>query len=403
MKIVESAELKQFREECRDWLADNVPKDRPDDGKAMRDFDLAWQAKQFEGGWAGINWPKEYGGRGASVLEQLIWHEEYALAGGPPSGCMFVALSHAGPTLIVSGNEEQKSRYLPTILNGTENWCQGFSEPGAGSDLASLKCKGEIDGDDLVINGTKIWTTYAQHARWQELLIRTDPNETRHRGLTWVICDMQAPGLEVRPIRTMAGLEHFAQCFYDDVRIPLKNVVGEVNQGWKTAMTTLGFERGTSATTGYHRFRAEREELFASARRTGRAADPVVRQKLAQAWIVTEIMRVNGYRSLTNVLLDRSEPALDMTHKVFWTDYSHWSTKLAIDVLGMDGQILTGQPTDVRPGSVGLGRRPQVHEYPASPLQQSFFFARGESIYGGTSEIQRNLVAERVLGLPKGP
>jgi alkylation response protein AidB-like acyl-CoA dehydrogenase len=222
MQIIASRELESFRSECRDWLAQNVPREkRPPEGLAMRQFDRAWQRRQFDGGWAGVSWPKEFGGRGASVLEQLIWYEECARGHAPPPGAMFVGLSHAGPTLITSASDAQKAFHLPRILNGDAVWCQGFSEPGAGSDLAALRCRGEIDGDHLVVNGTKIWTSYGHHADYQELLIRTDQNALRHKGISWVICDMKLPGIEIRPIEAMSGQTQFAQIFYDNVRIPL--------------------------------------------------------------------------------------------------------------------------------------------------------------------------------------
>lgn len=381
MKIVESAELRHFREECRGWLADNVPREeRPHDGIAMRDFDLGWQAKQFEGGWAGINWPTEYGGRGLSVLEQLIWHEEYALAGGPPSGCMFVSLSHAGPTLIVSGNEEQKSKYLPTILNGTENWCQGFSEPGSGSDLASLKTRAEIDGDHLVVNGTKIWTTYGHLARWQELLVRTDPNEKLHKGITWVICDMTLPGIEVRPIKTMAGLEHFAQCFYDDVRIPLKNVVGEINQGWRTAMTTLGFERGTGTVAHQIELATRVDRLIGEVRAKPGGGDDAELEMLAR--LKSEVMAL---RSLTAASISRGlhetvPGAEGNIVALYFGELTRRVNAAAFDLLG--------------PGSLDRAG----YDYPGHFLE-CYKWAIG----GGTSEIRRNTIGERVLGLPKGP
>jgi alkylation response protein AidB-like acyl-CoA dehydrogenase len=397
-----------FGREVRAWLEANLPAGWFEPGFTMpaaerkRFFEEEWPRRMYAGGWICAAWPKEYGGRGLDLMENVVLAEEFARAAAPMRvsslGEMLV-----GPTILRWGTEDQKHEFLPKILRGEIIWCQGFSEPASGSDLASLACEGVIEGDDIVVTGEKIWTSEAEDADYIFILVRTSPDKQRHAGISFLLMPMRQPGVEVIAKPQPDGSRGFNKVVFTGARCPIVNVVGGIDNGWKVAMTTLGFERGTSATTGYHRFRAEREELFASARRTGRAADPVVRQQLAQAWIVTEIMRVNGYRSLTNVLLDRNEPALDMTHKVFWSDYSQWSTKLAIDVLGMDGQLLTGSPTDVRPASVGLGKRPQVYEYPASPLQQSFFFARGESIYGGTSEIQRNLVAERVLGLPKGP
>lgn len=383
MEIIARSELDRFRDECRAWLADNVPReDRPHDGEAMRDFDLAWQNKQYRGGWAGVSWPEEYGGRGLSVLEQLIWHEEYARAGAPPSGSMFVALSHAGPTLIVQGTAEQKAKYLPTILRGEENWCQGFSEPGAGSDLANLKCKAEIDGDELVVNGTKIWTSYGHLARWQELLVRTGgPDKPLHKGISWVICDMTLPGIDIRPIEAMSGLTHFAQVFYDNVRIPMKNVVGEIDGGWRVAMTTLGFERGTG--TIAHQIELSRtvEKLIDWARDNRGAVDEVQLAELAK--LKTEVLAL---RSLTAASVSRG-----MTEEVpgaegnivalYFGELSRQVHAAAFDLVGASALERVGHD-----------------HYPLHYLE-AFKWAIG----GGTSEIRRNAIGERVLGLPKGP
>ena len=380
MKIIESPELTGFRDECRSWLADNGPGERPHDGPAMRDFDLAWQKRQYDGGWAGVSWPKEYGGRGLSVLEQLIWHEEYARAGAPPSGCMFVALSHAGPTLIVKGSEAQKARHLPTILRGEENWCQGFSEPGSGSDLASLQTKAVVDGDHLVVNGTKIWTTYGHLARWQELLVRTDPDLPRHKGISWVICDMTLPGIEVRPIKAMSGLTHFAQVFYDNVRIPLSNVVGELNGGWGVAMTTLGFERGTGTIAHQIELANTVERLIQAARANPQDVDEVQMAALAQLKV-----EVLALRSLTAVSVSRGmretvPGAEGNIVALYFGELSRRVHAAAFDLLGPHTLDRAG------------------HDFPLHYLE-SFKWAIG----GGTSEIRRNTIGERLLGLPKGP
>ena len=380
MKIIESPELTAFRDECRSWLADNAPGQRPHDGPAMRDFDLAWQKRQYDGGWAGVSWPKEYGGRGLSVLEQLIWHEEYARAGAPPSGCMFVALSHAGPTLIVKGSEAQKARHLPAILRGEENWCQGFSEPGSGSDLASLQTKAMVDGDHLVVNGTKIWTTYGHLARWQELLVRTDPDLPRHKGISWVICDMTLPGVEVRPIKAMSGLTHFAQVFYDNVRIPLSNVVGELNGGWGVAMTTLGFERGTGTIAHQIELANTVERLIQAARALPDDVDEVQMATLAQLKV-----EVLALRSLTAVSVSRGmrETVPGAEGNIVALHFGELSRRVhaaAFDLLGPHTLERAG------------------HEFPLHYLE-SFKWAIG----GGTSEIRRNTIGERLLGLPKGP
>ena len=389
MKIVASPELDAFREECRSWLADNVPRaHRPAEGSAMRDFDLAWQRRQYDGGWAGLSWPKDYGGRGLSVLEQLIWHEEYARAGAPPSGSMFVALSHAGPTLIISGSEEQKARHLLTILKGEENWCQGFSEPAAGSDLANLKCRAVVDGDDLVVNGTKIWTSYGNVATWQELLVRTDPDLPRHKGISWVICKMDTPGIDIRPIKAMSGLTHFAQIFYDDVRIPLSNVVGEINGGWRVAMTTLGFERGTGTVPHQIELSRKVDELIEAAKSLP-AADRR-RRAIDDDAVVVELAtlraEVAALRSLTVAQVSRGirETVPGAQGNIVALHFGELSRRVhayAIDLFGPYGL-----------------ERASAHDWPLHYLE-SYKWAIG----GGTSEIRRNAIGERLLGLPKGP
>lgn len=381
MHTISSPELTQFREQCRDWLAENTPREkRPLDGAAMRDFDRKWQRKQYDGGWAGINWPKEYGGRGATILEQLIWYEEYARAGAPASGTMFVAVSHAGPTLIVSGTEAQKSKYLPTILTGEENWCQGFSEPGSGSDLASLKCKAEIDGDELVINGTKIWTTYGDLAVWQELLVRTDPDLPRHKGISWVICDMRLPGIEIRPIKAMSGLTHFAQVFYDDVRVPLKNLVGELNGGWRVAMTTLSFERGTATIAHQIELSNAVDHLITVAKSRPGGIDEVTAEELAQLKIDVLALRSLTTMSVSRALVETVPGAEGNIVALYFSELSRRVHGYALDLLGPQAMLSGGD-----------------HNYPLHYLE-SFKWGIG----GGTIEIRRNAIGERLLGLPRG-
>ena len=248
-EIDDDLDVAEFRQEVRTWLHENQPGQPPPLGSYdVRAWSAEWQRRQYDAGWAGIDWPAEYGGRGLSFLKQIVWFEEYVQSGLPIGrSCFVVALAHAGPTLIARGSEGHKVRYLPPILRGEEPWCQGFSEPGSGSDLASLSTRAEIDGDELVVNGQKVWTSYAHLADFQELLVRTDPAAPKHKGITWVICDMRSPGIEVRPIRTIDGGAHFSEVFYDNVRIPLTNVVDEINAGWSVAMSTLAIERGPAA------------------------------------------------------------------------------------------------------------------------------------------------------------
>jgi hypothetical protein len=308
-----------------------------------------------------------------------------------------------GPTILQWGTEEQKKEFLPKILRGEISWCQGFSEPEAGSDLASLKTRAVLDGDEWVVNGQKVWTTQAQYADYVFLLARTDPDAPRHAGISYLLVPMRQPGIEVRPIVQPDGSAEFNEVFFSDARCPAGNVVGGVNNGWKVAMTTLGFERGSSATTSHRRFERELDQIMDAARANGKAADPLVRQRLAAAWSKVQIMRVNGLRTLTVALggRDPGVAALGATNKMFWSEYHRDVMELAIDILGMDGQVLTGSAGDEF--VPGVGRRRGREDYPVSPLQASFFFSRSETIWGGTAEIQRNIVGERVLGLPKEP
>jgi alkylation response protein AidB-like acyl-CoA dehydrogenase len=370
--------ISTFRQEARAWLADNVPKSPPPlDGPESRDYALAWQRTQARGGWAGIAWPTEMGGRGASVLEQIVWFEEYVRAGAPsPLDPTFVALNHAGPTLIACGTPEQKAFHLPRIVKGEVIWCQGFSEPGAGSDLAGLKARGTVDGNDLVIEGHKIWCSFVDIADYQELLVRTDGTAKTSGALTWVICPMNAPGITVRPIRTMAGNLKFCEVFYDGVRIPLSNVVGELHKGWATAMSTLAFERGTSSLALLLALLQKVEWLLAVCPKE-RAQ---MRARIAQLRAEGAAIRAMSYR----LALDSAESTPDSSGslvRVAFAEYAQRVNAAALDLLGIDAPEVVGLH--------GIG-----HEY---------LDAYSETIAGGTSEIQRNIIGERVLGLPKGP
>jgi alkylation response protein AidB-like acyl-CoA dehydrogenase len=383
-------EVEAFRLEVRAWLEENLPER---DG-----FDEAWTRKLVEGGWTCVSWPREYGGRGLSTLEAVVVNEEFARANAPMRADFF-GDTLVGPTLLQWGTEAQKKEFLPGILKGEISWCQGFSEPDAGSDLASLKTRAVLDGEEWVITGQKIWTTQAQFADYIFLLARTDPDAPPHKGISYLLVPMKQPGVEVRPIVQVDGSAEFNEVFFSEARAPQDNVVGGVNNGWKVAMTTLGFERGTSATTGYRRFAKELDEIVEHARKRGALDDPVIRQRLARQWSKVQIMRINGYRTLTDVLLGRRDDgvkALGATNKMFWSETHRDTMELALDILGLDAQILTGTPD-------GQTRRRGRDDYPVSALQASFFFSRSETIWGGTAEIQRNIVGERVLALPKEP
>ncbi|HUY23008.1 MAG TPA: acyl-CoA dehydrogenase family protein [Acidimicrobiales bacterium] len=406
MDLTYPPEAEAFRTEVRAWLEDNLPEGWFDPGTrpsgAEREaFNARWIRTLHEGGWICASWPTEYGGKGLSLIEQVVLNEEFARADAPMRADFF-GDTLVGPTILQWGTEEQKREFIPQILDGTITWCQGFSEPDAGSDLASLKTRAALDGDEWVVNGQKVWTTQAQFADYIFLLARTDPGAPKHAGISYLLVPMKQPGVDVRPIKQVDGSSEFNEVYFTDVRCPKENVVGGVNNGWKVAMTTLGFERGASSTTGHRRFEKELDQIVAEARRTGRITDPRVRQGLARAWTKVKIMKINGYRSLTDALHGTHHAAaLGAMHKMFWSEYHQATMTLAMDILGLESLILTGTDGD---DDDGLRRsRRGGTGYPVSDLQASFFFSRSETIWGGTAEIQRNIVGERVLGLPKEP
>jgi alkylation response protein AidB-like acyl-CoA dehydrogenase len=388
MELALTPEDVAFRQAARDWLRENYPtQPRPNDGPPMREFDLAWQRRQWEGGWAGVAWPTAYQGLGLPVLHQLLWLEECARVGAPDIDSRFVAVNHAGPTLIANGTEEQKAFHLPRILRGEVLWCQGFSEPEAGSDLASLRTLGVVDGDDLVVSGQKLWTSFADLADYQELLVRTDPSAPKHRGLTWVICDMRLPGITIRPIKTLDGLSHFCEVFYDEVRIPLTNVVGSINDGWRVAMSTLSFERGTAFTHGQVQLAAIADRLVEISREQpayGRSKLAIDDDEIAGR-LATARAEIAALRALTYANALRNETAVhpgpeSSIVKLCYTELRQRLMRLAMEVVG--------------PGSSLPG---VTH----ASWDEDYLFSYTETIAGGTSDIQRNIIGERVLGLPR--
>jgi alkylation response protein AidB-like acyl-CoA dehydrogenase len=410
MDLTYPAEAEAFRKEIRTWLEENLPDGWFDEGFALagedrKRFNEEWPEKLYKGGWICATWPKEYGGKGLSLMESVVLNEEFAKAGAPLRADFF-GDTLVGPTILQWASEDLKKEFLPKILSGQMSWCQGFSEPNAGSDLASLKTKAELDGDEWVINGQKVWTTQAQYADYIFLLARTDPNAPKHAGISYLLVPMKQEGIEVRPIIQPDGSGEFNEVFFNNARCPKDNVVGGLNNGWKVAMTTLGFERGTSATTGYRRFERELQSIIDKAQANGRIADPTVRQGLAKAWSKVQIMKVNGWRTLSAEVTGKKDlgvAALGATNKMYWSEYHREVMELAMDILGMEGQVLAGTKDDDEPSMPGMARRHALKDYPVTPLQASFFFSRSETIWGGTAEIQRNIVGERVLGLPKEP
>lgn len=410
MKVTYAPDVEAFREDVRSWLHEHLPSAWFDHGFRLEpeqrpQFLESWNRAMFEGGWICASWPREYGGRGLSAVELVVLAEEFARANAPMRvsslGEMLV-----GPTLLSWGTEEQKQEFLPRILRGEIVWCQGFSEPESGSDLASLTTTATLEGDDFIVDGEKIWTSEAEASDYMILLARTDHDAPRHAGISFLLLPLHQPGVEVIPIAQPDGTAGFNRVVMQGARCPAENVVGGLGNGWKVAMTTLGFERGTSTITGYHRFCRDLDEIIATARSRGLVEDPVVRQRIAAAWIAVEIMGISGHRTLAGIERgrnDRDLAALEAVNKLYWTEHDKRAMNLAVDLLGPDAMLLLGTPDDERRASVGLGHRAVVHPYPASPLQTGFLFSLSGTIFGGTSEIQRNVIAERTLGLPREP
>ena len=408
MDLTFPRDAEDFRAEIRTWLEQNLPKGWFEPGFELSDaarkhFNVEWPAKLFEGGWICATWPEEYGGKGLTTIEGVVLAEEFARAKAPMRGDFF-GDTLVGPTLLQWGSEEQKQEFLPGILQGRIRWCQGFSEPDSGSDLASLKTSAVLDGDEWVINGQKVWTTGGHHADYCFLLTRTDPQAPKHKGISYLLVPMRQPGVEVRGITQPDGTAEFCEVFFTDATCPKDNVVGGVNNGWKVANSTLAFERGQSATTGYRRFEDEYRLLVDTARQNGRLADPRIRQRLMQYFTRIQILRFNGLRSLTSALTGSKDPgvmALGASNKMFWSEMHQRAMELALDVFGADSVLIdTGPASGSWPGALRDRRR---DGYPVSPMMSAFFFSRSETIWGGTSQIQRNIVGERVLGLPKEP
>jgi alkylation response protein AidB-like acyl-CoA dehydrogenase len=386
-----SDEDEAFRREVADWLGKQLGgefaavrgRGGPGDENALVDERRAWEKRLGEARLSCISWPEAYGGRGASLAQQVIFHEEYARAGGP-GRIGHIGETLLGPTVIAFGTEAQKQRFLPPIARGEELWCQGYSEPNAGSDLANVQTRARREGDDWVIDGQKVWTSWSEWSDWCFALCRTDPEAPKHRGLSFLLVPMRQPGVEIRPIQQITGTSEFSETFFDGARTAAENVVGEPGDGWKVANGTLAFERGASTLGQNILFQNELAQVIAIAKRNGRADDPVMRQRIAAAWIGLEIMRYNALRILSSSQGSELPPAAMIT-KIYWASWHHDLGKLAMDVLGAESEIGEDFP------------------YALTGLQRLFLFTRSDTIYAGSNQIQRNLIAERVLGLPREP
>ena len=385
-----------FRQRVRSWLQSNIPDDwtkfgmsevpRPEAYAFLR----KWQAALFDAGFIGITWPKEYGGQGLTFVEEMILHQEMALQKAPPM-LNVLGVGMAGPTIIAYGTEEQKQRYPAKILSCEEIWCQGYSEPNAGSDLASLQTRAVKDGDHWVINGQKVWTSLAHIADWMMLLARTDPDAPKHKGITYFLLDMKTPGVTVKPLKQLTGDAEFNEIFFDNVRVHESRVLGGVNNGWAVGLTTLMYERLALGFGLQVRLRISVDQLVDMARRmekNGRPAtkDPVMRQKLAQLWIDTESLKYTGARAVTKLLKGELPGPEASAGKMMWVETHQRLQELAMEIQGPYSQLARGGTAAIDGGM----------------WQYSFLRSRANSIEGGTTEIQKNIIGERVLGLPKG-
>jgi alkylation response protein AidB-like acyl-CoA dehydrogenase len=400
MDLTYPPEAEQFRKEIRAWLEENLPAGWFEPGfeltgKDRARFNEEWVAKLYDGGWICASWPVEYGGKGLSTMETVV-------RARAPMRADFFGDTLVGPTILQWGTEDQKQQFLPPILNGQIRWCQGFSEPNSGSDLASLKTSAVLDGEEWIINGQKVWTTQAQYADYCFLLARTDPAAPKHKGISYLLVPMKQPGVEARPITQPDGTAEFNEVFFDNARCPKENVVGGVNNGWVVANTTLAHERGMSATTSFRRFADEFDAMVAAARANGTIDDPNVRQRLMRYHTKIQILRINGLRSLSATVSGKKDPgvtALGATNKMFWSEMHRDAMELALDLFGAGATLADAGPDGGSwPGTL---RGTVKGAYRVSPMLSAFFFSRSETIWGGTAEIQRNIVGERVLGLPK--
>jgi alkylation response protein AidB-like acyl-CoA dehydrogenase len=398
-----TAEAEAYREKVQAFLAEKLPTNWGGigrlDGQELADFVTEWRATLYTAGYLAPGWPVEYGGAGLSALEQVIIAEEFAKAGVPTGGPNDVfGIQMLGNTLLNWGSPEQKAHYLPRILSGEDTWCQGYSEPNAGSDLSNLGLKAQLDGDQWILNGQKIWTSAGHLADHIFTLARTDPDAPRHKGISFLLVDMRQPGIEVRPIKMISGESEFNEVFYTDATTAKDEVVGGLNNGWAVAMTLLGYERGEAAATGPIRFQAEVDRLLLLAKERGVADDPRIRQRLADAYTKVQIMRYNGMRVLTQFLAGHHPGPDAAIGKLYWSEYHKVVTELALDIIGAEAMVPSGRKPSSSFSTDDSGAPNSTWSWVGT-----FLNARAGTIYAGSSQVQRNIMGEMVLGLPKEP
>ncbi|MDQ1650386.1 MAG: hypothetical protein QOG60_2443 [Frankiaceae bacterium] len=390
MDLTYSEADEAFRAEFRAWLDANLPQEWRTHAfwstkSESETFDLRrqWEADKAKAGWAGIQWPKEYGGRGGTPSQKAIYDEEMNRAHAPTT-VNTLGLTFLAPTVMAIGTDEQKREIIGPLLRNEVIWCQGFSEPGAGSDLAALSTRAELDGDAYVVNGQKVWTTNALHADRMFTMVRTSQESSKHHGITMLLIDMHADGVDARPLKQMTGNEEFGEVFLTDVRVPADQVLGEVGAGWNVAMLLLSFERGSSAIGQYTHFRDQLDAVIATAKANGKAKDPIIRQRIATIAAELELLKLHSLHILTQVEQGRELGFESSMTKLQWSETHQDLGELYMDVVGYSGQQVPGTPTQ-----------------DLDPLQEMFLWSRSETIWGGSSQVQRNIVAERVLGLPR--
>ena len=378
----------KFRDELRAWLRANLLRpwrDAVRDPHATEDSLMElrrnWQRKLYAAGYLGMDWPREWGGRGATAVEGAIFEEELARADAPQI-LNFLGIDLLGPALIHHGSEAQRRRFIPPMLAADEIWCQGFSEPGAGSDLASLRTSALIDGDDFVLNGQKIWTTFGPWADWIFVLARTDSAD-RHGGISFILCKLDTPGVTVRRLRQITGESEFGEVFFEDARVPRENLVGQIGEGWRIAMTVLAYERGGASLAYATRLGRDLAHLAAACKENGRT-DAATREKLGRLLVENEVMRANGIRTLANFADGKVPGPESSIEKLFWSEFDKRFRETALDILGPGGQLL----------------RTSAEARPDVDWSREFLWSRAGTIYSGSSEIQRNIIAKRVLNLP---
>jgi len=403
MKPTYSAAAEEYREKVQAFLAEKLPPNWKGigalTGEALEHFITEWRATLFSSGYLAPGWPVEFGGGGLSELEQVIIAEEFARAGVPTGGHNDVfSIQMLGNTLLMFGTEEQKRHYLPRLLAGEDTWCQGYSEPNAGSDLSNVGLRAELDGDQWVLNGQKIWTSAGHLADHIFTLARTDPDAPKHKGISFLLVDMRQPGIEVRPIKMLSGESEFNEVFYTDAVVPKENVVGGVNNGWAVAMGLLGFERGAAASIAPIAFEAEFDRLLQLAKDRGVNNDPRIRQKLAWCYSKVQVMRYLGMRTLTKFLAGHHPGPDGAIFKLYWSEYHKIVTELGVDLLGMDAMVPTGRKPSSAFSTDDAGAPNDSMSW-----TMTFLNARAGTIYAGSSQVQRNIIGEMVLGLPKEP